>query len=138
MFHTIGLAMVVGPNTVIDLRLLGAFNEIPVLPLKRCFVLMWSGLALNVTTGILLVLAYPTKAFTNPDFYIKLLFIAFAVWVMRRIQTQVFEDARLTPAEMMARGKALAMWSLVLWVAVITAGRLLAYTCSYLVYGIPC
>ena len=40
---------------------------------------MWTGLAINVTTGLLLLTAYPTKALTNPDFYVKLTFIGLAV-----------------------------------------------------------
>ena len=138
VFHTIGLALVVGPNAAIDLRLLGIAPNIPLPPLKSWFTLMWLGLAINVTSGILLVLAYPSKAFTNPDFYFKLTLIGFAVWTLQRMKRQVFDDSSLSEAAMLARGKVLAVWSLVFWAGVITAGRLLAYTCSYLVYGVPC
>ena len=137
-FHTIGLALVVGPNAAIDLRLLGVAPDIPLPPLRSWFNLMWLGLAMNVTSGILLVLAYPSKAFTNPDFYIKLTLVGFAVWTLQRIKRQVFDDSSVSEAAMLARGKTLAVWSLVLWAGVITAGRLLAYTCSYLVYGVSC
>jgi len=137
VFHTSGLALVVGPNAAIDLRLLGVARGIPLPPLKNWFGIMWLGFSMNVASGIFLVLAYPTKAFTNPDFYIKLTLIAFAVWTLYRMKRQVF-DSSLGEAAMSARGKVLAVWSLVLWVGVITAGRLLAYTCSYLVYGVPC
>jgi len=138
VFHTIGLALVVGPNTAIDLRLLGVAAGILLPPLRSWFKLMWLVLAINVTSGIFLVLAYPSKAFTNPDFYIKLTLIGFAVWTLRKIKRQVFDDSSLSEAAISARGKMLAVWSLVLWAGVITAGRLLAYTCSYLVYGVPC
>ena len=138
VFHTIGLALVVGPNAAIDLRLLGVAPNIPLQPLRSWFNLMWLGLAMNFMSGIFLVLAYPSKAFTNPDFYIKLTLIGFAVWTMVRIKRQVFDDSSVSDAAMLARGKTLAVWSLLLWAGVITAGRLLAYTCSYLVYEVPC
>ena len=138
VFHTIGLALVVGPNAAIDLRLLGVAQGIPLPPLRNWFRLMWLGFTINVASGIFLVLAYPTKAFTNPDFYIKLTLVAFAVWTLYRMKRQVFDDSSLGEVAMLARGKILAVWSLVLWLGVITAGRLLAYTCSYLVYGVPC
>ena len=138
VFHTIGLALVVGPNAAIDLRLLGVAHEIPLQSLRSWFNLMWLGLAMNFTSGIFLVLAYPSKAFTNPDFYIKLTLIGFAVWIMVRIKRQVFDDSSVSDAAMLARSKTLAAWSLLLWAGVITAGRLLAYTCSYLVYEVPC
>ena len=137
VLHTIGLALVVGPNAAIDLRLLGLAPDIPLAPLKNWFNLMWLGLAINAVSGVFLVLAYPSKAFTNPDFYLKLTLIGFAIWNLQRIKRQVFD---LTQGEdaMLAKGRMLAVWSLLLWAGVITAGRLLAYTCSYLVYGVPC
>jgi hypothetical protein len=60
--------------------------------------------------------------------------IGFAIWVMQRLKTEVFEDATLSEADMTARGATLAKWSLFLWFGAITAGRLLAYTYKYLTY----
>ena len=134
LFHTFGLALLVGANFVVDLRLLGVARAIPIAPLKRLFPIMWVGFAINAVTGILLVVAYPTKSLTNPDFYAKLAVIGLAVWVMQRLRSQVFEDASLSEADRMARGAALAKWSLFLWFGAITAGRLLAYTYKYLTY----
>jgi hypothetical protein len=136
--HTIGLSLLVGPNAVIDLRLLGIARQIPLAPLKRLFSLMWLGFGLNVVSGILLALAYPLKAFTNPEFYIKLALIGIAVWTMYMIKTRVFDDSSLSETDMMTRGKTLAVWSLVLWASAIAAGRLLAYTCTNLISGVPC
>jgi hypothetical protein len=136
LFHTFGLAFLVGANTVMDLRLLGIQRNLPLAPLKRLFGIMWLGFAMNATSGALLLIAYPTKALTNPVFYIKLLLIGFAVWVMMRLNSRVFEDSSLNEAAMLARGRTLAMWSLFLWIGAITAGRLLAYTYKYLTF--PC
>jgi hypothetical protein len=134
LFHTFGLAMLVGANAVVDLRLLGVARAIPLAPLKQLFRVMWIGFTMNAVTGVLLVLAYPTKSLTNWDFYFKLAVIGVAVWVMQKLQTRVFEDTSLSEADMMARGATLAKWSLVLWFGAITAGRLLAYTYKYLTY----
>jgi hypothetical protein len=134
LFHTFGLALLVGANTVVDLRLLGVAPGIPLAPLRRLFRIMWMGFAINAATGMLLVFAYPTKSLTNLDFYIKLTVIGFAVWVMQKLQSQVFQDSSLSEAEMMERGATLAKWSLILWFGAITAGRLLAYTYKYLTF----
>jgi hypothetical protein len=134
LFHTFGLALLVGANAVVDLRLLGVARAIPLAPLKRLFRIMWIGFATNALTGILLVFAYPTKTLTNWDFYAKLTIIGFAVWIMQRQKKQIFEDSSLSEADMMARGASLAKWSLVLWFGAITAGRLLAYTYKYLTF----
>jgi hypothetical protein len=134
LFHTFGLALLVGANAVVDLRLLGVARAIPIAPLKRLFKIMWIGFTMNALTGMLLVFAYPTKTLTNWDFYVKLTIIGFAVWVMQKLKNQVFEDSSLSEADMMARGASLAKWSLALWFGAITAGRLLAYTYKYLTY----
>jgi len=135
LFHTFGLALLVGANAIVDLRLLGVPANLPMAPLKRYFSIMWVGFMLNVITGILLVVAYPTKALTNPVFYLKLTCIALAVIVMQKTYKRVFANPSLSETSMQSEGRALAKWSLGLWIAAITAGRLLAYTYSYLLYG---
>src|SRR5437667_2631292 len=125
LFHTFGLALLVGANAVIDLRLLGIQPDIPLAPLKRLFGVMWLGFAINATSGMLLLTAYPTKALTNPVFYAKLVLIGFAVWIMTRLNSRVFDDSSLNEAAMIVRGRTLAKWSLFLWIGAITAGRLL-------------
>jgi hypothetical protein len=134
LFHTFGLALLVGANAVIDLRLLGVERDIPLAPLKRLFGIMWLGFAINAVSGVLLLIAYPTKALTNPVFYTKLTLIGLAVWVMTRLKSRVFDDPSLNEAAMIGRGRTLAKWSLVLWIGAITTGRLLAYTYTYLTF----
>ena len=134
LFHTFGLALLVGANMIVDFRLLGFARGIPLAPLKRLFGIMWVGFGINAVTGILLVIAYPTKSLTNIDFYVKLALIGFAVWVMQRLKSRVFGEAALSEEAMTARGVTLARWSLFLWFGAITAGRLLAYTYKYLTF----
>jgi hypothetical protein len=135
LFHTLGLTLLAGTNALVDLRILGIAHEIPLKPLKRFFAVMWTGLGINIVTGSLLVTAYPTKALTNPVFYLKLILITLGVIAMRMVYVQVFEDTSLTEAAMMAKGKVIAKWSLFFWIAVIVAGRLLPETSRYMTYG---
>jgi len=134
LFHTFGLALLVSANALVDLRLLGFSASIPLAPLRRFFPIMWVGFGINATTGILLLISYPTKALTNPVFYTKLVMIGFAIWILAKLQKQVFSDTSATEPTMMARGASLAKWSLVLWIGAISAGRLLAYTFKYILY----
>jgi hypothetical protein len=133
-FHAIGMGLLVGASVVIDLRLLGVARDLPLSPLKDLYRIIWIGFWIQVASGTLLLIAYPTKAFTNPDFYIKLTLIGVAVAVMQMIKNRVFSDSTLSDSQMMMKGKALATWSLVLWAGAVTAGRLLAYTYNYLKY----
>jgi hypothetical protein len=137
LFHTIGMSLVVGANAVVDLRILGVASDIPLRPLKRLFAIMWTGLGLNVSTGLLLLYSYPTKALTNPDFYIKLTFIALAVTTMRKMSTQVFGDSSLSESAMMIKGNLMAKLSLFFWIGAVGSGRLLSETARYLLYGHP-
>ena len=134
LFHTFGLALLVGANGLVDLRLLGFSPSIPLAPLKRLFRTMWIGFGINATTGVLLLTAYPTKALTNPIFYAKLMMIGSAIWILTKLQKEVFADTTVTEADMMAKGASLAKWSLALWVGAISAGRLLAYTFKHLLF----
>ena len=134
LFHTFGLALLVGANSLVDLRLMGFFPSMPLAPLKRLFRIMWTGFSINAPTGVLLLISYPTKALTNPVFYAKLTMIGSAIWIMTKLQKQVFAGTTVTEADMLARGARLAKWSLVLWVGAISAGRLLAYTFNYILF----
>lgn len=133
-FHAIGMGLLVGASVVIDLRLLGVAKELPLAPLKGLYRIIWIGFWIQIVSGGLLLIAYPTKALTNPDFYIKLTLIGIALTVMHTIRKRVFADSTLSDSDMMIKGKALAVWSLVLWAGAVTAGRLLAYTYNYLKY----
>lgn len=136
LFHTFGLSLLVGANAIMDLRLLGAAPDLPVRSLTWLFRIMWIGFAINATTGVLLLIAYPTKTLTNPMFYVKLTLIALALLIATRIKTRLFDDSSMDEAVMVAKVRPLAKWSLALWIGAITAGRLLAYTASWLVYGV--
>lgn len=136
ILHTVGLAFFVGTNVAWDVRVLGFSLGIPLEALRRYFLVMWAGFWINAFSGVLLLIAYPTKALTNPLFYAKLALIAFGVVLAFRIRREVSGLAARADAPPMAR--MLAAVSLVCWIAVIFAGRLLAYTCTRLTVDFPC
>ena len=70
--HTIGMGFLAGTNAAIGLRILGVAPQMRIAPMQKFYPLMWWGFWVNALTGILLIIAYPTQAFTNPVFYIKL------------------------------------------------------------------
>jgi hypothetical protein len=136
ILHTVGLAFFVGTNVAWDVRVLGFSLGIPLEALRRYFLIMWAGFWINAFSGVLLLIAYPTKSLTNPLFYAKLALIAFGVVLAFRIRGDVNGLAARADAPPMAG--MLAAVSLVCWIAVIFAGRLLAYTCTRLTVDFPC
>ena len=134
VIHNIGLALLVGTCGVLGARLLGFVPELPLPPLARFFRFIWAGFWLNVLSGIVLLIAYPTKALTNPVFYVKLVLVALGVWALRKIERQLSSHAAARDATP-AVPRSLALWMLGLWLGVLTAGRALAYTATYILYG---
>ena len=128
MLHTIGLAMVVGPNAVLDLRLLGAGSRVPISELRPVFRIMAVGFLINASTGIALFISEATEKGVAWIFYVKLTLIAVALLVATRLRRRLFVRGNAPPPERVSVGvKVLAVASLALWFGAITAGRLMAY-----------
>ncbi|MEP7353906.1 MAG: DUF6644 family protein [Acidobacteriota bacterium] len=124
--HTIGMGIVAGINVILAFRILGIAKDVPIAEMKRFYPVMWFGFWLNAVSGVVLLIAYPTKALTNPLFYAKLSFIAAAMVLLRVVQKKLFGtggQVQVTPEI-----RRLAMVSIGCWAAAIAAGRFLAYT----------
>jgi len=124
--HTVGLALLVGANTTLDLRLLGFGRRIPLAVMEQSFRVMWIGFWINAVSGALLFAADATTKGSTRLFVMKLGLVAVGVMVIIAIRRVAFgKDAGAVPVSGLAKG--LAALSLVIWVAAITAGRLMAY-----------
>ena len=131
--HAIGMGLAAGINAAMALRLLGVAPGVPIAELRRYVPLMWFGFWLNAVSGVLLLVAYPTKALTNPVFFLKLTFILIAMLLFVGFRRRVFADPGKSPDVAVLpwserRLKLAAAAALVCWAGAITAGRLLAYT----------
>jgi hypothetical protein len=135
--HTIGMGVLAGGSAAIDLRILGFAPRIPLKPLRRFLPLLWLAFAVNAVSGLLLLIAYPAKALTNPVFYVKLCLIALALTLVYRIGTTVLRAPEVDQDQRASQAKVLALASLGSWIALIAAGRLLAYTHKWEMLGIP-
>ena len=134
--HTLGMAFLAGTNAGVDLRLLGVADRVPLTALEKFYPVMWLALAVNFASGTLLFIGYPYKAATNPVFYLKLALIAVALYVAVRIRREVLRAPDPGAPVTKKRAQRLAIVSLVCWAGVITAGRLLAYTYTWLRVGV--
>jgi len=130
--HAIGMGFAVGVNAAMALRLLGVAPGVPPRELKRFVPFMWFGFWVNTISGVLLLLAYPTKAMTNPLFYLKIFLIAAGMWLYTKMGRLMFSAAETPVGTSGFTGHQLAIASLTCWAAAITAGRLLAYTATHI------
>ncbi len=128
VFHTFGMAFLVGTSTAIALRLLGFASSVPLAPLRKFFPVMWLGFAISVVSGALLLMLDAKQFLTMPAFYIKMLAIAAALTIMRLLRTRVFRDeASVDTGPVPRKAPVLAGAVLISWAIAIAAGRVTAY-----------
>jgi hypothetical protein len=124
--HGVGLAWVVGPNVMIDLRILGFAPGLSLAELTRFRWVMVLGFWVNALTGAVLMMAYATEMFPNPAIWMKLVFIAVAILTLRTLLVRVL-PAPENQHQVSSAGKRLALVSMVCWTGAIIAGRMTAY-----------
>lgn len=126
--HAVGMAVLVGVSSAVALRILGIAPQLPLAPMAGLFPVMYGGFWVNALSGAGLFISYPVKAVTNPGFYVKMAGVVLAVLCIRRIRHRVFPGpAAGRPGSVGATERNLAGALLCIWVATITAGRLMAY-----------
>lgn len=128
--HILGFIILVGGVTLFDLRVLGMARALPVREFGH-HVLPWSvaSLGLVVPAGLLLFSADPHSLANNPAFQLKLALIACAG--VNALLFHVGPYRSLASWNLGAaapvRARVQALLSILLWVAIVSCGRLLAY-----------
>jgi hypothetical protein len=126
--HTLGMATMVGGATMISFALLGLWPKgAPIRPLVKLYPFMWAAFLVNLFTGVSIFMKDANSYGRNTDFYVKLVFVAIGVYLMRVMQTSVMTDPQLDSGRVPARSKRLAFVSLLAWFFAMIAGRLIAY-----------
>lgn len=118
--HTVGIVLVAGTIAVVDLRLLGfALRREPVSAvLQQVLPWTWTGFALMLVTGALLVSSEAVKLYSSVFFRIKL-----ALLILAGTNMLVFHRTAYTPA----RARLAGALSLTCWIGIIAMGRAIGY-----------
>ncbi|MGH6630692.1 MAG: DUF6644 family protein [Burkholderiales bacterium] len=128
--HIIGFVILVGAVIMFDLRVLGVSKRVPVRMLAQ-HLLPWSvaALLLIVPAGFLMFSADATSLISNRAFVIKMVLLMLAAANAAAFHLGVFRNVEQwdqgTTAPRPARLHAGA--SLLIWLGVITCGRMIAY-----------
>jgi hypothetical protein len=127
--HIVGFVILVGAVVMFDLRVLGLGRGLPVTALARHLLpWSWAGLALVVPAGLMMFTAHATEFATNPAFLLKLgLLVTAAVNVAFFHMVPYRSVSAWHIAGPPGAARAAAVLSIVIWIAVITCGRLIAY-----------
>lgn len=128
--HIVGFVILVGAALMFDLRLLGVSRALPVTAMERHLLRAARlSVALVVPTGVLMFVAHATEMADNPAFRLKVVLLTAAL-----LNAAVFHRAPFRSvaewdrnSETPLGARLAALLSVVLWVGVITCGRLIAY-----------
>jgi hypothetical protein len=129
--HILGLMLSVGTLLWVDLRLVGLCLRCRRISEVYRGLAPWfaAGFVLMFTSGVVLFTAFATAAYTNVFFRIKMLALVLAAlnaaafhWLSGR--SAAWDAAPQPPPAVRIAG----LTSLVLWVTVIVAGRMMSYT----------
>jgi hypothetical protein len=132
--HIVGIGLLFGSIAVLDLRLLGLSRSLPVRRLAG-HVLPWTAgsFLLIVPSGLLMFTAHASDFISSSVFVIKMGLILAAGLNAALFHSMVFRTADVWDSQEMRHlppptsARLSAAVSLLLWIAVIACGRLLAY-----------
>lgn len=131
LVHILGIILLFGSILILDLRMLGAWRQVPLATLSRPTTTMAQiGFIVAVCSGIPMLSVKTTDYIGNPFLLIKFPAIALAlvnVWLVHRtVAWRAHRQRELLPAEnrRLAQGAAL---SLTFWLTAITSGRMIGY-----------
>src|SRR6202051_3883728 len=129
--HILAIAVVASSALMLDLRLIGLFcpNRPREAVKARFLPLVWWPLLVLLATGLMMIIAEPARSLKNPAFQLKMSVLLAALVVTRLFQylqrrNAAFGDLR---SGSRAAAAAVAIVSILLWSAIVFAGRWIAY-----------
>lgn len=129
--HICAIAVLVTGALVSELRIAGLFatDEPASAIVKRHLPWMWSALLVLLLSGLLLVWGEPDRSLSNQTFWLKMgmVLTGFTLSVLFR-RPLLKPDFELRPGANTWLIKPVAWVSLFIWVAVVGAGRWIAYS----------
>lgn len=126
VLHVIGVVLLVGGIGVVDLRVAGLWRALPLEPLSRALTpVAIAGLLVQGASGLVLFAADGAALAASETFQLKLGLLSVALINAAAFRLNWRRGGReITPSGLM---RASALLSLLLWLAIAVAGRLIAY-----------
>jgi hypothetical protein len=124
--HFLGFTLSIGVLVAVNLRILGVMRNVPFADLHRLLPWGMLGFGVNLITGMLFFVGQPAQYVANAPFYWKVVFLVIAG--ANFLYLTVFRKGWATggmyssPAD-----KVMAVSSIVAWLAVLYAGRMLPF-----------
>lgn len=128
--HILAIAALFSSSLFINLRLVGRADAGQTLAttLSRFMPWIWIGFVVLAATGLLLVIGEPERELISAPFWIKMTLIVVGLSATFWLRQAVAHDpAHFDLPENGGKARLYAFGTLLVWIGVITAGRLIAY-----------
>ena len=128
--HILAIAVVISSVGMIVLRIFGRSDSDSPLSYsaKRFVPWIWAALGVLVLSGSIMVIGEPVRSLPNPAFQLKMGMLLVAIGMTIVFQTAVGRMVTdVTPVKLHWRLRFVAFATLCLWLAIIIAGRWIAY-----------
>lgn len=130
--HLLGIATLFGAIVLLDLRLLGAWRSIPIPMIARpSIVLAAVGFAVAITSGVMMLSFNATEYLGNPFLYVKIPVIVLGLTYIAVVQRFGVWQRAMAGEPAQGRDRialpAIGGFSLVVWLTVLTCGRMIGY-----------
>jgi hypothetical protein len=132
--HILAVAAVMSSVLMVDLRLIGvrARSDSVAAVASRFIPVVWYALPILLLTGATLIIAEPSRALQNPIFLVKMSLLVLAAGLTLICQLPLRQDAGFWDAPSRRALVRLIGWlSFPIWVAIVFAGRWIAYVQSH-------
>lgn len=128
--HIMAIAALFSSSLFVNLRLIGRADvgHSITATLSRFMPWVWIAFVILAITGVLLVIGEPKRELISGPFWIKMGLIVVGLAATLWLQRTVAEDPdRWDQPETAGQARLYAFGTLLVWLGVITAGRLIAY-----------
>jgi hypothetical protein len=130
MMHLLGMALFGGAVVMDDLRMLGRLRRPTMVELlDQLLPLKWWGLGVTSLSGLAIFISDATRLYTNPAFLAKVVLLLLVALNARIFRSRVYPGlvGRDSAADPPAGAKLAASLSLLLWIAIISASRIIGF-----------
>ena len=133
--HILAVAAVISSILLVNLRLIGVKdrNQPLATVTARYLPIVWYGLPILLATGAILIIAEPSRSLQNSVFVVKMMLVVLAAALTLACQIPLGRDDRFWDCSSSRRRLAglMACLSMPLWIAIVFAGRWIAYVQSH-------
>jgi hypothetical protein len=129
--HILAVALVFSSALMVDLRVIGLIDRRQSIAtyMRRFLLPIWSTLPILLATGTILTIGEPSRELENPSFQLKMILLLLAILSTSLLRhPAIARSSRWDDTSKPTLAiKIIAVASLCLWVAIIFAGRWIAY-----------